>query len=54
MNFLGLLENGGGVRELDLVLFLFIKTVFLGAIEKEGGCFGNAKLLEGREGLNSV
>ena len=53
MNFSGLLGSGGGARKLDIVLFVFTGTVFLGAIQK-GGWFGNTEFLEGREGLNGV
>ena len=49
MNFYGLSEGGGGARDVDPDLFLFIGTDFLGAIEDKGKWFGSTKFLEGRE-----
>ena len=49
MNFSGLFGRGGGAWEVDPILFLFIGTAFLGAIENEGRWFGNIEFLEGRE-----
>ena len=54
MNFSELSGRNGGACELDPVLFLFIRIVFLGAIEKEGEWFGNTEFLEGKEGPNGV
>ena len=54
MNFLWFSGSGGGAHELDLILFLFIGTVFLGAIEKEGEWFGNTEFLERKESSNGM
>ena len=46
--------SGGGACEFDLVLFLFTRTDFLGAIENEGRWFGNTRFLKGRERFQVV
>ena len=54
MNFSGLSGGGGGARELDLVLFLFTRTNFLGATKNEGRWFGNTGFLEGKKRVQDV
>ena len=41
MNLSRLSGSGGGALELDIVLFLFTGTAFLGTIKNEGRGFGN-------------
>ena len=54
MNFSGLSEGGNGACELDPILFLFIGTTFLGAIEGEGRWFRSTGFMDGREKVQVV
>ena len=49
MNFSGLSGGGEDACDVDLDLFLFTSTNFLGAIEDNGKWFGSIEYLEGRE-----
>ena len=49
INFSRLSGGGGGARELDPILFLFIGTDFLGTMKNKEKWFGHTRFLEGRE-----
>ena len=54
MNFSGLSGGGGGTRDVDPDLVLFMGTDFFGAIEDKGRWFMNTWFLEGREKIQKV